>query len=634
MTIQVRRLPRGVGAVLAALTLLLIVAVPSARADTIYPHNQITGTSFDAGLDGWTALPPSCTVLLDLLPSTNPQVCNTDTTQSAGIGTPPGSLQQSYNGTADGLAPLLFRAVASAQSSTFTIGPVAPTASGTTTFEFDVRADIASILNLEGYADYTLTLQNLTTGGSEELYHEVLDDGANIFSGRIRTALANAVPGNTYRIDLRTEFRCAILCVGLQQSVINFDNLRLRVVDGTPTFGPATATTGEASAVGPTTATLNGVTNAQGLPATYTFRYGLAADALTETTGTHNAGDRIDDQPRARAIGGLTPCTPYFFRIEATNTIPPTAVGATKQLRTNCAPTVETLAAEPGSTSATFNSRINPEGAATTYHYEYGTVASGAFGTRIPLAGAETTIPAGTAFVLPNSVPVGGLTPETDYQVRVVAANVVGPAATANTVVFRTNGVGAQGPPGTQGPPGAQGPGGPQGTPGAPGAPGTPGARGPAGAPAASGSGDVINLLSGDRRAMIRIDAQAIRVPRSGRDRGRARVQIFCRRIAVRTCSGAMKIRSLAPMNPASLGLPKRPSRRVTFETSPVQLDVGKVGFAILELNAQRMSVLERVRRSSRGGTVRVQVIVTVIDANNNRQNVRRTATLGLSRTG
>jgi hypothetical protein len=103
-----------------------------------------------------------------------------------------------------------------------------------------------------------------------------------------------------------------------------------------------------------------------------------------------------------------------------------------------------------------------------------------------------------------------------------------------------------------------------------------------------------------------------------GRDIGRVRVAIFCRRIAVRTCSGNMKVRTVAKINPASVG--SRPKRRVTFSTSPVQLDVGKKGFAILEFNAQRRAVLRRV------GSSRVTIIVTVIDANNNRQNVRRTA--------
>ena len=117
---------------------------------------------------------------------------------------------------------------------------------------------------------------------------------------------------------------------------------------------------------------------------------------------------------------------------------------------------------------------------------------------------------------------------------------------------------------------------------------------------------------------MIRIDATTIRVPMKGRDIGRVRVRIFCRQIAVRTCSGNLKLRSTNKILPNSLGLPAKPKRRVTFATDAVQLDVGKVGFAILTFNAQRRSVLQRERR------VISNVIITVIDANNNRQNVRK----------
>ena len=119
---------------------------------------------------------------------------------------------------------------------------------------------------------------------------------------------------------------------------------------------------------------------------------------------------------------------------------------------------------------------------------------------------------------------------------------------------------------------------------------------------------------------MIRIDATRLRVPMKGRDIGRVRVQIFCRPIAVRTCSGNMKVRSINKINPASVGT--RPARRVTFATDAVQLDVRKIGFGILNFNAQRRAVIRRQR------SIRATVIVSVIDANNNRQNVRRNVTI------
>ena len=121
---------------------------------------------------------------------------------------------------------------------------------------------------------------------------------------------------------------------------------------------------------------------------------------------------------------------------------------------------------------------------------------------------------------------------------------------------------------------------------------------------------------------MVRIDAQTITVPMKGRNIGRVRVRIYCRSIAVRTCSGNLKVRSLNKILPNGFGLPARPKRRVTFATDAVQLDVKKVGFAILDFNAQRRSVLRRE------GRVRSTVIITVIDADNNRQNVRKVVTV------
>jgi hypothetical protein len=628
MNIEARRIPRGVGAILLALTLIFVAAVPTAMADTIYPDNVITGSAFDTGLQNgpgassYAEVSNDCTVLLGLLPSTNPQVCQTHTTHAAGIGTPAGSLQQSYNGTANGLAPLLFTATARASSSPFTIGPNAPGAPGTTTFQFDRRADVNSIINLDQRATYTFTLVDVTAGNTrQELFREVLTDNDNVFQGWLNEGLPNAIPGHTYRIELDTVFDCAILCAGLQETVANFDNIRLRVEDGSPNFKQPTVVTLPADPISGTTATLNGTVNARGLPTTFLYRYSATTPNLNLSVGPFNGGTLTTSVSRPRQVTGLTPCTTYFFRIEATNS-EGTSLGSTRSFRTNCKPTVQTLPANADARDATLNSAINPEGEVTQYHYEYGTVASGGFGTRAPAA--DLTLAAGRSSVQTNSVPVTGLEPETDYQVRVVASNPLGTSVGA-PVTFRTTGLGLTGATGATGATGTTGATGATGAPGANGAPGgqgpagPPGARGPAGQTPNLGS-SIQDLLSTNKLAMIRIDATRLKVPMSGRDIGRVRVQIFCRPIAVRTCSGNMKVRSINKINPASTG--KRPVRRVTFATDAVQLDVRKIGFGILNFNAQRRAVIRRE------GSIRASVIVSVIDANNNRQNVRRNVTI------
>ena len=330
---------------------------------------------------------------------------------------------------------------------------------------------------------------------------------------------------------------------------------------------------------------------------------------------------------RSRPITGLTGCSTYYFRIRATNA-QGSDTGSILSFKTDCAPTAETLVATGMSaTSATLNSRINPNGPETEYYYEYGTVASAAFGSRVPAAGSELVLAAGRSDVMPNSYPVGGLTAETDYQYRVVASNSLG-TTVGNTQLFRTIGVGATGATGQTGATGDQGDRGAQGTPGTNGLPGAPGARGPAGPPGpvnpgtGGSGGPTLDLDSSSRLAMIRIDAQRIVVPMRGRNKGRVRVQIYCRSVAVRTCSGNLKLRTINKINPQGFGFPVRPKRRVTWETSPVQLDVRKIGFAILTFPTQRLSLLQRITQA------RSEVIITVIDADNNRQNVRKAVTV------
>lgn len=87
----------------------------SATSGTIYPDNVIVGSHFTTGLahpggSAWAAVENRCTLLLGLIPTNDPAACNADTTYAAGIGTPPGSLQQGYQPPANGLAPLLFNA--------------------------------------------------------------------------------------------------------------------------------------------------------------------------------------------------------------------------------------------------------------------------------------------------------------------------------------------------------------------------------------------------------------------------------------------------------------------------------------------------------------------------------------------
>ncbi len=639
MTIKARRISRGVGASLLTLALFMIAAVPMAHADTIYPDNVITGSDFTNGLGSsggsvFEKVRTDCTLLLNLIDVSNdPVTCNADTTHRPDIGTPAGSLQQAYQPPADGLSPLLFKATVVAKSSPFTIGPRIGAATGKTTFQFDRRADVFAILDGDSRATYTWTLVDQTDNTRTELFREVLNDSDNTFQGQLNDAMDPVEPGHTYHLELSTVFDTAILTVALQRTIANFDNIRLRVEDGTPGFKEPGAITDPADMIRETSAQLNGRVNARGLATTFIYRYGTTdpgptvalPNSLPASGAPFNGGSSQSFISRPRTLDGLTKCTTYFYEIVATNSEGTTS-GGRQSFTTACQPTAKTLEAMTSNGGAIFSSRINPRSLATKYYYEFGSPA-GVYIYRIPAAGEELTIPAGNEDVAPNSYPVGGLSPETAYKVRVVAENSAG-RTIADPVDFTTPGLGrdgATGPKGDagqngdKGDPGAAGAQGPAGTPGI----GLPGPQGPPGPAGVTGSGGpVVDLDSSSRRAMIRIDATRIIVPTRGRNRGRVRVRIFCRSVAVRTCSGNMKVRTVNKINPASFGLPSKPARRVTWSTDAVQLDVGKIGFAILNFNAQRLGVLRR------SPSVRSQVIVSVIDADNNRQNVRKTVTV------
>jgi hypothetical protein len=598
MTIEARRASRVAGAMLCALVVLLIaVAPPVAHADTIYPTNQITGSSFDSGTDGWSTVSNSCKLLLGLITTNDPATCQTETTHAAADGNPAGSLQQDYQAVANALSPLLFSATAIAKSPDFLV-----TTGGPTSFQVDRRADVLALLDLGTNATYTFSLVDTADETSQVLFTENVTDSDNAFQSVLNEALTNTITGHTYRIEVKTVFNTALASVALGRMVVDFDNVRVRVQDGTTTFGAPTVVTDPATDITATAATLNGRVNANGLATTFVYRYGTAADSLTNTIGPDDGGMLTHAVSRPRDISGLTGCTQYFFQIEATNSAG-TSTGLTQSFRTDCKPTVTTLPATGvGPNSAAFNSRINPEGPATKYYYEYGTVASGTFASRTPASGDEVVLPASHADSVPNTYPVGGLVPETAYHFRVVAFNDLG-TSTGLPLTFTTSGTGEAGPPGDSG------------------AAGPPGAAGLSGGGGSGLNTQILDLLNGDKRAMLRIDGQRLVLPMKGRYLGRLRIRIVCRKIAVRTCSGTVKIRSRGKINTSTKGK-KLKKKKVTFATGPVQLDTSKVGYAIIQFNQQRTDLV-RVRKS-----IKVEVIAAMIDADNNRQNIRSKATL------
>ena len=199
-----------------------------------------------------------------------------------------------------------------------------------------------------------------------------------------------------------------------------------RDLGGDQFFTPSATvvSTGAATEIAASGATLNGTVDPEGLETTYYFQYGMnAAYGSTSaappgtTVGTTAAGAR----PVADSIGGLSPGITYHYRIVAVNS-KGTSFGVDRTFTTSPAVTgVRTDAATDLSrTGATLHGAFDPDGLQTSYYFEWGrTRRYGQRSAAPPGTDAGTTSPGELQF----AAPVTGLEPDTTYHFRIVATN-------------------------------------------------------------------------------------------------------------------------------------------------------------------------------------------------------------------
>ena len=192
------------------------------------------------------------------------------------------------------------------------------------------------------------------------------------------------------------------------------------------TASPPTAVTSPATGVGPGTATLGGTVNPNGQPTTWYVEYGTSTGYGTKTPAV-DAGSGTSPKAVSTGVSGLAPGKTYHFRLVATSSAG-TTLGADATFVTAEPPTVTTSGASSiGSTSATLNGKVDPNGRSTTYFFDYGTTT--AYGSKTSSSSAGSGSSSTSV-----SKSVTGLKPGTTYHFRLVATSDAGTVAGADQV--------------------------------------------------------------------------------------------------------------------------------------------------------------------------------------------------------
>ena len=211
-------------------------------------------------------------------------------------------------------------------------------------------------------------------------------------------------------------------------------------------FGAGVATpsvsTGAASGVSETAATVAGGVNPEGTVTEWQFEYGTEEGVYGSTApaSPQAAGSGTSEVPVSTGLSGLTAGTTYHYRLVGIGANG-TTYGADQSFTTQAPPSIDSQSAEPiAKTTATLDAQINPFGAETTYHFEYGATES--YGTST----GDKTLAAGWGDQA-ASAELSGLTSGATYHYRVIATNALGgpvagadqtftavPAATFKTV--------------------------------------------------------------------------------------------------------------------------------------------------------------------------------------------------------
>jgi phosphodiesterase/alkaline phosphatase D-like protein len=178
---------------------------------------------------------------------------------------------------------------------------------------------------------------------------------------------------------------------------------------------PPVATTGSASSIAATSATLNATVDPNGRDTTYYFEYGTSSSYGTKTS-SKSAGSSASPQSESASITGLQAGRTYHFRVVATSDAG-TSEGKDATFATSGAPSVTTGdVTSTAPTSATLTGSVTPNGLSTTWWFEYGTTTG--YGSKTGSHGAGSGSNATSVSLTVSNLKVG-----TTYHYRLVAQN-------------------------------------------------------------------------------------------------------------------------------------------------------------------------------------------------------------------
>ncbi len=193
-------------------------------------------------------------------------------------------------------------------------------------------------------------------------------------------------------------------------------------IDMFKSFVVPDVTTGGVSSMAETSVTVGGVVNPDGLPVTScVFEYGTSTAYGQSEPCSPNPGSGGGPLMVTGQLKGLKRLTKYHFRLSVSN-----ANGSNRgQDHTFVTPESVSLSEEAvsdiSSTSALFSVQVDPGGADTTYHFEYGPSVS--YGESVPVPAGD--LGSGTSSET-AAVRAQDLLAQTTYHARIVASNLLG----------------------------------------------------------------------------------------------------------------------------------------------------------------------------------------------------------------